>query len=185
MVITVQRKVSPVDTVDIFEYNLNIAGRTLHYDRRKVPTKGISRGHSVKIAVIDGLGGGLGCQIIENLKKEIINDRVEIIALGTNSGATSNMLKSGAQRGATGENAIRVTTRDVDIIAGPIGIIIPNSMMGEITTAIAEAVFDSSARKFVLANNQPHVELVGIEEQPVNMLVRKLVFRIKEYIESK
>jgi len=102
----------------------------------------------VKIAVVDGLGGGLGCQIIENLKKEL-EDPVEITVLGINSGATSNMLRAGAHRGATGENAICITTRNMDIILGPVGIIIPNSMMGEVTTGITEAIVNSSAKKFL------------------------------------
>ena len=73
----------------------------------------------MKIAVIDGLGGGIGSQIVENLR-DIVVDSVEIIALGTNSQATTNMLNKGASRGATGENAICYTVRNVDLIIGPI-----------------------------------------------------------------
>ncbi len=73
---------------------------------------------------------------------------MEIITLGTNSKATSNMINNGANRGATGENAIQYTVEKVDIIFGPIGIIIPNSMLGEITPAMAEAIARSSAKKF-------------------------------------
>jgi len=138
----------------------------------------------VKIAVIDGLGGGLGCQIIEDLKKELKNS-IEITALGINSQATSNMVKSGAHRGATGENAIRITTRNVDIIAGPLGIIIPNAMMGEVTTGIIEGVMDSSAKKVLLCISQPHVELIGVEnQQPVAVLIKKLVARVRKFIQS-
>lgn len=137
----------------------------------------------MKIAVIDGLGGGLGCQIIENLKKEL-EDSAEIIALGINSGATSNMLRAGAHKGATGENAIRITTRDMDIIVGPLGIIISNSMMGEVTTGINEAILDSPAKKILLCINQPHVELVGVENQPVAVLIKKLVAQVDRFIKS-
>lgn len=138
----------------------------------------------MKIAVIDGLGGGLGCQIIEDLKKELKNS-IEITALGINSQATSNMVKSGAHRGATGENAIRITTRNVDIIAGPLGIIIPDAMMGEVTTGIIEGVMDSSAKKVLLCISQPHVELIGVEnQQPVAVLIKKLVARVRKFIQS-
>ena len=100
----------------------------------------------MKIAVIDGLGGGLGSQIVSSLKKELTNE-TELIALGTNARATSNMIENGADHGATGENAVKVTTSMVDIIVGPLGIIIPNSMYGEITPVIAEAIADSEAKK--------------------------------------
>lgn len=137
----------------------------------------------MKIAVIDGLGGGLGSQIIASLKREL-PDTIELIALGTNAGATSKMISKGADRGATGENAIRVTTKDVDIIVGPLGIIIPNSMLGEVTTAIAEAIADSPAKKILIGNKQPHVELVGLEEQSINELIGELTARVREYIYS-
>ena len=137
----------------------------------------------MKVAVVDGLGGGLGCQIIESLKREL-GDAVEIIALGINAGATANMLKAGARRGATGENAIRVTGKEVDAITGPVGIIIPDSMMGEVTAGITEAVISSPARKFLLCVNQPHVEFIGVESQPVSVLIGKLVERIKEFIKE-
>jgi len=135
----------------------------------------------VKIAVIDGLGGGLGSQIIAGLKREL-PDTIELIALGTNAGATSKMISKGADMGATGENAIRVTTKDVDIIVGPLGIIIPNSMLGEVTTAIAEAIADSPAKKILIGNKQPHVELVGLEEQSINEFIGELTARVREYI---
>ena len=138
----------------------------------------------MKVAVIDGLGGGMGCQIIENLKKEL-KSSIEITALGINSEATSNMIRAGAHRGATGENAIRVTTRDMDIIVGPLGIIISGAMMGEVTTGITEVVMNSPAKKFLLCVNQPHVELIEVENQPVAVLIKKLVARVREFIQSR
>jgi hypothetical protein len=133
----------------------------------------------MRIAVIDGMGGGLGVEIIEQLKSARAD--IEILALGVNSTATTNMVKAGAHRGATGENAVRVTTREVDVIAGPLGIIIPHSMMGEITPAVAEAVAESRAKKFLLCINQPHVELIYVEPKPVSALIKRLVERIVEY----
>ncbi|MBI4758760.1 MAG: DUF3842 family protein, partial [Chloroflexi bacterium] len=91
------------------------------------------------IAVIDGMGGGIGAQIVSQLRQEL-SVEVEILALGTNAIATDKMMRAKASRGATGENAIRVSVNLADAILAPIGVVIPNSMMGEITPGIAEAV---------------------------------------------
>lgn len=131
------------------------------------------------IAVIDGLGGGIGSQLIGQLKAGLPAGN-EILALGTNSAATYAMVRAGAARGASGENAIRVMVREVDVIVGPLGIIIPNAMMGEITAAMAEAVVASPARKLLLPVAQPHVELVGVAAQPLGALIRATVERIEE-----
>jgi uncharacterized protein DUF3842 len=99
-----------------------------------------------KICVIDGQGGGIGSTIIKKLK-ELFQETIEIIALGTNAIATAQMLKARANRGASGENAIVQTVKTVDIIIGPVGIIIANAMMGEVTPKIAKAVATSPAKK--------------------------------------
>lgn len=138
----------------------------------------------MKIAVIDGLGGGLGSQIVDSLQ-DILNNLVEIIAFGTNSKATSNMINSGAQRGATGENAICYSAKNMDIVIGPIGIIIPNSMYGEITPAMAEAIVDSPAEKFLIGIRQSHVKVVGMKDVSINELIKELTQEIKEYIDDK
>jgi aspartate-semialdehyde dehydrogenase len=101
-----------------------------------------------KIAVIDGQGGGIGKTIIETLKKEDLN--VEIIALGTNSVATSRMLKSGADAAATGENAIIFNSKKADIIVGVLGLLVTNSMLGEVTEKISEAIGKSKALKVLI-----------------------------------
>lgn len=137
----------------------------------------------MKIAVIDGLGGGLGCQIVDSIKK-LVNDSVEIIALGTNSQATSNMLSNGASKGATGENAICYTVISVDIIVGPIGIIIPNSMSGEITSTMAEAIVSSSAERILLGIRQHHVKIVGIKDISLNQLLKELREELKVYLDD-
>ncbi|MBU4604514.1 MAG: DUF3842 family protein, partial [Proteobacteria bacterium] len=103
----------------------------------------------MRICVIDGQGGGIGSVIIRRLKEEYA-ETVEVLALGSNAIATAQMMKAGANRGATGENAILVTIRDADVIIGPIGIVLANSMMGEITPAVAAAVASCRARKFLL-----------------------------------
>jgi uncharacterized protein (UPF0261 family) len=114
------------------------------------------------IAVIDGMGGGIGTQIVTQLRQELPLD-VEILALGTNAVATQKMMQSRASRGASGENAIRVSIGQADFILAPISVVVPNSMMGEITPAIAEAVAGAPGRKLFLPINQPHFEIVGIE----------------------
>ena len=93
----------------------------------------------MRIAVIDGQGGGIGKVIVERLRKELPKN-VNIIALGTNSASTILMLKAGAYEGATGENAIVFNSGKVDIIVGPIGIIVANTMMGELTPKMAVAI---------------------------------------------
>jgi len=128
----------------------------------------------MRIAVIDGMGGGMGAQIVQGLVKGLTAE-VEIWALGTNAIATAAMVKAGAHKGATGENAIKVSIKDVDAVMGPLGIIIPNAMMGEITPFIAEIIASSSNRKILLPVNQPHVELVGFSSRPLNELIRDAI----------
>ncbi len=135
----------------------------------------------MKIAVIDGMGGGLGSRIIEKIQAEI-DESCEIIALGTNSRATSSMIEKGAHRGATGENSVAFMVKDVDIVVGPLGIIIPNSMLGEITPAMAEAVAGSSAEIFLLGIKQPHVNLIGVQDISLNEMISELITDIKDFI---
>lgn len=131
----------------------------------------------MKIAVIDGQGGGLGKRIIEVLRDKL-NDEYEIIALGTNSTATSNMIKAGAKTGATGENAIKVTSNNVDFIVGPIAIILANSMMGEITPLMAEAIASSPAKRVLLPLNRCNTQIVGTSASKLSDLINKIVDEI-------
>ncbi|MEW6115865.1 MAG: DUF3842 family protein [Nitrospirota bacterium] len=132
-----------------------------------------------KIAVIDGQGGGIGSLIIKRLREEL-GDRVEIIALGTNSTATTAMMKARANKGATGENAIQWNTGRVDIITGPLSIVLANGMLGELTPRMAEAIASSSAKKFLIPLIQEDVEVLGTTREPLPHLIEKLVERIKE-----
>ena len=127
-----------------------------------------------KICVIDGQGGGIGSTIIKKLK-ELLQETVEIIALGTNAIATAQMLKSMANRGASGENAIVQTVKTVDIIIGPVAIIIANAMMGEVTPKIAAAVADSPAKKILIPLTQENIEIVGISSAPLPHLIEDLI----------
>ncbi len=114
------------------------------------------------IAVIDGMGGGIGAQIVTQIRQALPLD-VEILALGTNAVATQKMMEARASRGASGENAVRVSIGQADFILAPIGAVVPNSMMGEVTPGIAEAVAGAPGRKLLLPINQPHFEIIGIE----------------------
>jgi len=127
-----------------------------------------------RICVIDGQGGGIGSAVIKKLR-DIFEENIEIVALGTNAIATAQMLKAKANRGASGENAIVQTVKKVDIIIGPIGIIMPNAMMGEVTPKIAEAVSGSPAKKLLIPLSQENLEIVGFISMPLPHLIEALV----------
>lgn len=133
----------------------------------------------MRIAVIDGQGGGMGKYITERLRKELPDD-IEILALGTNALAAAAMLKAGANEGASGENAVVFTSGQVDLIVGPIGIIMANSMLGEVTPRMAEAIASSSARKILLPVTRRNLEIAGYESEPLPHLVDNLIKKIKE-----
>lgn len=138
----------------------------------------------MKIAVIDGQGGGIGKTIVEKLKKEL-PEGAEIIALGTNSLATSFMLKAGADEGATGENAIVYNSGRVDVIVGAIGIIAANSMLGELTPLMSEAIAKSPAKKVLLPLNRCNIEVVGVDKnEPMPHLIDRAIQAIKEYMKD-
>jgi hypothetical protein len=135
------------------------------------------------VMVMDGQGGGIGAVIIRTLREQTGQD-LEILALGTNSSATSKMMKAGANRGATGENAIVRTSSSADVIVGPLAIIMPNSMMGEVTTRMAEAVCSSRARKILIPLSQEKVTLAGVVGEPLPHLVSQAVKWVKEAMEN-
>jgi NAD(P)-dependent dehydrogenase (short-subunit alcohol dehydrogenase family) len=133
----------------------------------------------MRIAVIDGQGGGIGKHITEKLRKSL-PESAEIIALGTNAVATSAMLKAGANDGATGENAIVFMAERVDIIVGSICVLAVNSMLGELTPKMAEAIANSKARKLLLPINRNGIEIVGAVNEPLPHQIDKLVTAIKK-----
>ena len=136
------------------------------------------------IAVIDGMGGGIGAQIVSNLREELPT-YIDIYALGTNSIATNSMMKAHANKGATGENAIVTCVKKVNIIVGPISIAMPNSMMGEVTTKISEAISDCEALKIFLPIMPENIELVGLEKKPLALLIRDSINLIKKQFNIK
>ncbi len=127
-----------------------------------------------KVCIIDGQGGGIGSAIIRRLK-ERFEERIEVIALGTNAIATAQMLKSRANKGASGSNAIVQTVKKADVIVGPVGIIMPHAMMGEVTPEIAEAVCQSDAKKVLLPLTQENISIVGVTGFPLPQLVDELI----------
>ncbi len=122
-----------------------------------------------KLIVIDGQGGRLGKRIIERVLD--ILPEAEIIAVGTNSTATAEMLKGGAKKGASGENAIIVACRSADIIAGPVGIIAADALMGEMTPAAAGAVGASAAHKVLLPVSKCGITVAGVGEMNLSALI--------------
>ncbi|HOK52870.1 MAG TPA: DUF3842 family protein [Armatimonadota bacterium] len=135
----------------------------------------------MKVVVIDGMGGGIGTQIVSRLR-QVIDSPHQLIALGANATATAVMVKAGADVGATGENAMAVTVPQADVVVGPVGIIIPNSLMGEITPVMAAIIASSHAVKVLVPVQQPHVELVGMEARPLSLTLDELASRVAELL---
>lgn len=136
----------------------------------------------LKIAVVDGKGGGIGKTLVERIKKEDLD--AEILALGTNSAATSNMMKSGADQGATGENAIIYNAGKVDIIVGVLGLLISNSMLGEVSYKIAEAIGESQALKVLIPLEKCNVSLTNSNNLSLKDNIDNAAKIIKKYIEK-
>ena len=126
-----------------------------------------------KLLVIDAQGGGIGKQIITELVKRHIE--VNIVAIGTNATATAQMLKAGAEHGATGENPVVVGCRDADFIIGPIGIVIADSMFGEITPTMAVAVGQSRARKILIPITSCGNQVVGTTEKNMRAYIEEAI----------
>ena len=133
---------------------------------------------AAKVLVIDGQGGGLGRQLVSALAAAC--PEAELTAVGTNSLAANAMLKAGASRAATGENAVVVNCRCADVIVGPIGIVIADALLGEITPAMAAAVCQSGARRVLVPINHCENYVVGVPDQPVSQLVAAAAQKVKE-----
>jgi len=135
----------------------------------------------LKIVVIDGQGGKIGQTLVEQLKQELPN--CKLIAIGTNSIATSAMLRAGADFGATGENPVIVNCADADIIVGSLGIVVANSFHGEITPSMALAIGQSRAQKILIPINKCNNTVVGIQKLSLSEYVKLSVEYIKEIVE--
>ena len=132
----------------------------------------------MNVLVIDGQGGGLGRQLVAALSAQCPD--IRLVAVGTNSVAAQAMHKAGAQRAATGENAVVVNCRSADVIVGPIGIVIADALLGEITPAMAAAVCQSSATRVLIPVNHCDNYIVGVPEQPIGDLVTAAVQKVTD-----
>lgn len=137
----------------------------------------------MRVAIIDGQGGGFGKVIVEKLRKEF-DEEVQLIALGTNSAATTLMLRAGANEGATGENAIIYNANRVDMILGPIGIVCANSLLGELTPKIAKAISESDAKKVLIPLNKSNIFIAGIETKPLPHYIEDLIEIVRREMKS-
>ena len=134
----------------------------------------------MNILVIDAQGGGIGKQIVSALKKRYPEQY--ITAVGTNSLATSAMLKAGADVAATGENTVIVCSRKADVIIGPVGIVIADALLGEITAAMATAVGRSQAKRILVPVNHCDNYIVGVTDLSMTKLVDGVVTEVGKLI---
>lgn len=128
---------------------------------------------------MDGQGGGVGKALVEKLR-QVFGRELTLIALGTNCLATSLMLKAGADEGATGENAIAVTVADVDVVMGAIGIVSANSMLGELTPAMAAAIASARAVKILVPLNRCRLRVVGLKDMPFGQYIDEAAAALRE-----
>ena len=140
--------------------------------KNKVPT----------ILVVDAQGGGIGKQLISSIRKEIGD--LHILAVGTNTAATSAMLKAGADEGATGENPILVASRKADYIIGPIGMVIANAMLGEITPSMALAIAEADAKRIMIPFSNCDNYIAGVSDFSTGRLIQDAVNQLKSYLTS-
>ncbi|MDR2601772.1 MAG: DUF3842 family protein [Spirochaetaceae bacterium] len=137
------------------------------------------------VVVVDGLGGGIGEELVKKLV--VLSEKVEpldIIALATNSTAAARMVKAGASRGASGENAIKRSVNLGDFILGPIGVIIANSMLGEITCGITQAVLDAPGRRILIPLQNDHIILAGVEGVALSKMIEKAVEAVEKALKN-
>ena len=137
----------------------------------------------MRIAVIDGQGGGMGQIIVDRIRREF-REEMDVLALGTNALATAAMLKAGANEGATGENAIVRNVERVDIIVGPLSILLANAMLGELTPRMAEAIASTGVPKIVLPLHRENVEVLGSSNEPLPHLVDALLRELRKKKEA-
>lgn len=135
-----------------------------------------------RILVIDGQGGQLGSQIIKELLAKL--SCIQITAVGTNAAATASMMKAGATKAATGENPVIVACRKADIIIGPVGIVIADSLLGEVTPAMAAAVGQASAARILIPMNKCENMVAGVSNLSTTVLIQDAVSKVSEYINN-
>ncbi len=127
----------------------------------------------MNILIIDAQGGGIGKQLVSAMKKNM--PKISVTAVGTNSAATAAMLKAGADNAATGENAVVVNSRKADVIIGPIGIVIADALLGEITPLMAKAVAQSPAKRILIPINHCDNIVVGVDDLNISKLLQDVI----------
>lgn len=127
----------------------------------------------MNILIIDGQGGGIGCQLIQAVRTKLPD--ADITAVGTNSIATAQMVKNKPDRAATGENAVIVACRKAEVIMGPVGIAIADALVGEVSPAMAAAVGQSDARKIFIPINKCEIMVAGVKDLPMSRLIEEAV----------
>lgn len=134
----------------------------------------------MKILVIDGQGGQLGGQLIKSIKGNF--EHIDITAVGTNATATATMLKAGANQAATGENAVVVACRKADVIIGPIGIVIADALLGEVTPQMAVAVGQADAVRILLPMNKCDNLVAGISDVSMTVIIEDVIHKLSTII---
>ena len=134
----------------------------------------------MNVLIVDAQGGGVGKQLVSAIEKQYPD--VTVTAVGANSAAAAAMLKAGADFSATGENAVVVNCRKADVIVGPIGIVIADSLLGEITPAMALAVSQSNAKRILLPMNHCDNIVVGVSDLNLGKLIQQAVDKIGEFL---
>ena len=135
------------------------------------------------VAVIDGQGGGMGRGLVEAVKKKW--PQLHVRALGTNSLATAAMLRAGADDGATGENAVMFNARRADVLLGPIGVLTPNGLLGEVSPAMAEAIGGSEAVKILVPSQRCSIRLAAGAPQPLQFYLDQVVRLLEEELRDR
>ena len=134
----------------------------------------------MKILVVDGQGGGVGRQLAVQIKQAFPD--VQLMAVGTNTIATTSMLKGGADTAATGENAVLVAVRKADVIVGPLGIVVADSLGGEITPAMANAVAQSDAKRILLPFKNCDNVIVGVSDFSLGNLIQRAIEELRKIV---
>ena len=132
------------------------------------------------VMVVDAQGGGLGRQLVGGIRRELPGAR--ILAIGANSSATAAMLKAGADEAATGENAVRVAARRADVIAGPVGMVIADAMLGEITPGIALAIAQADAKRVMVPFNTCDNYIAGVADFSAGRLIADAVAQVRAFL---
>lgn len=136
----------------------------------------------MNILIIDAQGGGIGKQLVSAVKKNMPD--VSVTAVGTNSAATSAMIKAGADNAATGENAVVVNSKKADVIIGPVGIVIADALLGEITPLMATAVAQSPAKRILIPINHCDNIVVGVDDLSVGKLLQDVIRELQKIFEK-